>query len=231
MTKALCKYSRHDIKAGKAEPLVANAQFYCTSCARSSNQKKALCKPVALGLKHKAVHAQSTLVRFEAKPMARKAPNVADVVAKAKALKQQRDYLEQASIEEKGNGVNVMIPSPLLEKPQAPVIAMTEEVPVLEAEPMPILTSIELDMKRLKVSLKSQKKKQKQLKKLVKKQRKLMKQHKKLLKKESKLTQQQAKVTQREEKIEKRLARLADKSGFASGLSLVEQHTLTQALH
>ncbi|WP_105902831.1 hypothetical protein [Vibrio gangliei] len=231
MTKALCKYSRHDIKAGKAEPLVANAQFYCTSCARSSNQKKALCKPVVLGLKHKAVHAQSTLVRFEAKPMARKAPNVADVVAKAKALKQQRDYLEQASIEEKGNGVNVMIPSPLLEKPQTPVIAMTEEVPVLEAEPMPILTSIELDMKRLKVSLKSQKKQQKQLKKLLKKQKKLAKKNKKVLKQERKLAKHQQKIAKQEAKIERRLSVFSQAPEFDIAKPNKAKVTSLKALH
>lgn len=229
MTKALCKYSRHDIKAGKAEPLVANAQFYCTSCARSSNQKKALCKPVALGSNPKL--AQSTLVTFEAKPMARKASNVADVVAKAKVLKQQRDYLEQASIEEKGNGVNVMIPSPLLQKPQEPVIAMTEDVPVLEGQPTPILTSIELDMKRLKMSLKSQKKQQKQLKKLLKKQKKLAKKNKKVLKQERKLAKHQQKIAKQEAKIERRLSVFSQATEFDIAKPNKAKVTSLKALH
>ncbi len=61
MVKRLCKLNRHDIRAslGEVHRLVAHTNFVCGSCARSSADKGALCKPQAL---LKSAHANSAVV-------------------------------------------------------------------------------------------------------------------------------------------------------------------------
>ncbi|WP_217525799.1 hypothetical protein [Vibrio metschnikovii] len=50
MVKRLCKLNRHDIRAslGDIHRLVAQTNYVCGSCARSSAEKGALCKPQPL---------------------------------------------------------------------------------------------------------------------------------------------------------------------------------------
>ncbi|EKO3877409.1 hypothetical protein P0F19_002641 [Vibrio metschnikovii] len=50
MVKRLCKLNRHDISAslGDIHRLVAQTNYVCGSCARSSAEKGALCKPQPL---------------------------------------------------------------------------------------------------------------------------------------------------------------------------------------
>lgn len=47
MAQRLCKLSRHDIAASLTDihRLVAQPKYLCRSCARSSSDKKSLCKP------------------------------------------------------------------------------------------------------------------------------------------------------------------------------------------
>jgi hypothetical protein len=50
MAKTVCKYSRAEIAANRAEieSLVTDATFLCASCGRVSNDKVRLCKATAL---------------------------------------------------------------------------------------------------------------------------------------------------------------------------------------
>ncbi|OEF30017.1 hypothetical protein [Vibrio rumoiensis] len=217
MAKSLCKYSRRDIKASNINKLVSESTFFCGSCARSSNQKNVLCKPVSLAassrkkmtMKHKMDIPVSNL------PIAQ---NVAEVVAKAKALKAQREqeqahqHIAESSVITVSNlGVNVVSPPPA-----AATLASINSSDLADAVPqtkvsnisplLPLLSKAQL--KLIKKSLKGQKKQQKVMKKLLKKQRKLAKKHNKVLKRELKLNKQEAKLAKQDARIEQQLARL-----------------------
>ncbi|WP_086981968.1 hypothetical protein [Vibrio aphrogenes] len=236
MAKSLCKLSRRDIKAGNIEKLVVDAKFYCRSCARTSNQKNVLCHPSTLSNNARRVASQKTIStkvknRHQSEQQAH---NISQVVAKAKALKAQRDSLLHADahipakIEVKADGVNVVTPLTLTAKPKAQIESIQPNA----------LTSLSLNLKQVKVSLKAQKKQQKQLKKLLKKQRQAVKKHKKLLKQEhkllkqeTKLAKQQQKMSQREERIEKQLAKFARDSSFNITPLLKQPKPAIKALH
>ncbi|EKO3550952.1 hypothetical protein I2712_003922 [Vibrio fluvialis] len=91
MTKRLCKLNRRDITSslGEIHRLVAQPAFMCRSCARSSADKNALCKPEALP-------------KMKSKGNAKLAPNVGSSRSKSaekaalklakKTLKKQKKY-------------------------------------------------------------------------------------------------------------------------------------------
>lgn len=203
MAKSLCKFSRRDIKAGKVAQLVVDSQFYCGSCARTSNQKSALCKPMSLAkLTHPESHHIEKDITQALQPI--QAGNVSEVIAKAKALKKQREYSQQAMIKPLNNDVNLVIPSSVLTTPKVHPVAS-------ELEPQSLLSPNDMkqQLKTLKKGLKAQRKQQKKMKKLLKKQKKLAKQHKKVLKQERKLNKQEAKITKKEARVESRLSHLS----------------------
>ncbi len=84
MSQRLCKLSRHDISASLSDihRIVAEPKYLCRSCARSSSDKKRLCKPEAFSVK---ATAQST------KSAAEKSSKSTLKVAK-KTLKAQKKY-------------------------------------------------------------------------------------------------------------------------------------------
>lgn len=198
MAKSLCKFSRRDIKAGKIDKLVLDSQFYCGSCARTSNQKGALCKPVSLA---KLSQSNQLDKKVTQALLPIQASNVPEVIAKAKAMKAQREYNQQATIKPLNNGVNLVVPSKVIAKP-----SIEPTMPELEAQPLLAPNEIKQQLQTLKKGLKAQKKQQKQRKKLLKKQRKLAKKHQKVLKRELKLNKQEAKIAKQEARIEKRLS-------------------------
>lgn len=198
MAKSLCKFSRRDIKAGKIDKLVLDSQFYCGSCARTSNQKSALCKPVSLAKLSQSSQLDKAVTQAL---LPIQASNVPDVIAKAKAMKAQREYSQQATIQPMTNGVNLVVPSKVITKP-----SIEPAMPELEAQPLLAPNELKQQVQILKKGLKTQKKQQKQMKKLLKKQRKLAKKHKKVLKQELKLKKQEAKIAKQEARIEQRLS-------------------------
>ncbi|MFV0574602.1 MAG: hypothetical protein ACK5NC_04200 [Vibrio sp.] len=256
MAKALCKVSRKDIRAGKVAKLLIESQFFCGSCARSSNQKSALCKPVAL-----SKNARSNKQLVQARPLShptdlpvakmKPASNVVDVVAKAKALKAQRELARSVQIQPKENGVNLVVPSLVLEN--SSVLEMETslslenskleqgELATAQAEAVPFQSnsikipqassSVDLTLvtptpkkAKMKKELKRLKKQQKEMKKLLKKQRKIAKKHQKLLKLSSKLHKRDAKLHSKEAKLGKKEAKIEKR------LSSIKSNTMTFGL-
>ena len=84
MAQRLCKLSRHDITASLSDihRIVAAPKYLCRSCARSSSDKKRLCKPQAFSV-NAPVAKESTTVD--------KSRKAALKVAK-KTLKAQKKY-------------------------------------------------------------------------------------------------------------------------------------------
>ncbi|MDW6018429.1 hypothetical protein SBW85_11905 [Vibrio plantisponsor] len=84
MAQRLCKLSRHDITASLSDihRIVAAPKYLCRSCARSSSDKKRLCKPQAFSV-NAPVAKESTTVD--------KSSKAALKVAK-KTLKAQKKY-------------------------------------------------------------------------------------------------------------------------------------------
>ncbi|MFV0449359.1 MAG: hypothetical protein ACK5MF_13035 [Vibrio sp.] len=84
MAQRLCKLSRHDITASLSDihRIVAAPNYLCRSCARSSSDKKRLCKPQAFSVNAPAVK-ESTSVN--------KSSKAALKVAK-KTLKAEKKY-------------------------------------------------------------------------------------------------------------------------------------------
>jgi Fe2+ transport system protein B len=84
MAQRLCKLSRHDITASLSDihRIVAAPKYLCRSCARSSSDKKRLCKPEAFSV-NAPVAKESTTVD--------KSSKAALKVAK-KTLKAQKKY-------------------------------------------------------------------------------------------------------------------------------------------
>ncbi|MDA3139903.1 hypothetical protein [Vibrio metschnikovii] len=87
MVKRLCKLNRHDIRAslGDIHRLVAQTNYVCGSCARSSAEKGALCKPQPL---LKAVKQSQTVA---ASSVSGQVENSALTLNK-KTLKKQKKY-------------------------------------------------------------------------------------------------------------------------------------------
>lgn len=224
MAKSLCKYSRGEIKAGKVSALIVDALFYCGSCARTSNQKGALCKAIALSSKSKKPSSSQLAqpLTSQLQPISTEnrisvenkiATNVSSVVAKAKALKQQREFDTQASIKAKSLGVALVVPKTHIST--AVDVSSSKFVPQDQAViTKSLLTKkqVKKELKRLTKSLKVQKKQKKQIQKLLEKQRKVAKKHKKLLKQELKFNQQEDKLLKQGVRIEKQLLGLSRSS-------------------
>ncbi|MGG5574313.1 hypothetical protein [Vibrio diazotrophicus] len=84
MAQRLCKLSRHDITASLSDihRIVAAPKYLCRSCARSSSDKKRLCKPQAFSVNAPVAKESAT---FD------KSSKAALKVAK-KTLKAQKKY-------------------------------------------------------------------------------------------------------------------------------------------
>lgn len=203
MAKSLCKVSRHDIKAGKIHQLVSNPEFVCGSCARVSSQKNTLCKPTSLVLTSKALNSSRKAVTSSKGRMKPAASNVANVIAKAKILKLERES-SSVVISCGSNGVNIVEPS-LSHEPN--LLHVKEKISSVTDTSRSSLKSLldKKQLKQIKNSLQAQKKQQKRMSKLLQKQRKLAKKHNKVLKKEVKLSKQEAKLHKQEERIEQKI--------------------------
>ncbi|MBD0787835.1 hypothetical protein HUO09_15900 [Vibrio sp. Y2-5] len=84
MAQRLCKLSRHDITASLSDihRIVAAPKYLCRSCARSSSDKKRLCKPQAFSVNAPVANESNTVD---------KSSKAALKVAK-KTLKAQKKY-------------------------------------------------------------------------------------------------------------------------------------------
>lgn len=88
MAQRLCKLSRHDITASLSDihRIVAAPKYLCRSCARSSSDKKRLCKPQAFSV-NALVAKESTTVDKSVDKSSKAALKVAK-----KTLKAQKKY-------------------------------------------------------------------------------------------------------------------------------------------
>ncbi|WP_153445768.1 hypothetical protein [Vibrio algicola] len=201
--KTLCKYTRQDIAASNMAELIAEPQFFCGACARSSSQKNALCQPVALteltdqvfDLTSAHTSELTSQDPIQVNPQQDHLPQVnrsAQAVEKAKALKAQRE----ASIKETPLKHGVHLVEPIYPSP-SPSPSQTKT---------PDLDLIKQVLKLQHKQEKAEKKQQKMRKKLLEKQSELADKHHKVLKQERKLLKQQAKLNKQQAQMKQKLA-------------------------
>ena len=123
MVKRLCKLNRHDIRAslGDIHRLVAQTNYVCGSCARSSAEKGALCKPQPL---LKAVKQSQTVA---ASSVSGQVENTV-LTPNKKTLKKQKKYQKKLS--------KVLKKQRKLLKKQHAINAKFAQLPVHPANPV-----------------------------------------------------------------------------------------------
>ncbi|WP_217518681.1 hypothetical protein [Vibrio metschnikovii] len=123
MVKRLCKLNRHDIRAslGDIHRLVAQTNYVCGSCARSSAEKGALCKPQPL---LKAVKQSQTVA---ASSVSGQVENTV-LTPNKKTLKKQKKYQKKLA--------KVLKKQRKLLKKQHAINAKFAQLPVHPANPV-----------------------------------------------------------------------------------------------